>query len=76
VHADPHHANVFVRKSKINNQAEIVLLDHGFYETVKESDRKLLCKLWKAIVLKEEQLMKEYSKQLNVTGKTTRQLAY
>ncbi len=65
---DPHHANVFVRKNKTTNSAEIVLLDHGLYEYMEEKDRKNLCKMWKAIILKDEDQMKYYAKQLNVNG--------
>ncbi len=69
VHADPHHANVFVRRLKgTKNEAEIVLLDHGLYEYIGDEDRKNLCKLWKYIIVKNEEKMKYYSKKLNVTG--------
>ena len=69
VHADPHHGNVFIRKAQNNtNQAEIVLLDHGLYEYINEEDRKNLCKLWKYIILKDEEKMKFYSQKLNVKG--------
>ena len=69
VHADPHHANVFVRKLGSSNKAEIVLLDHGLYEYIEAEDRKNLCKLWKSIILKDEEQMKFYTKKLNVNGK-------
>ncbi|KFM76572.1 putative aarF domain-containing protein kinase 5, partial [Stegodyphus mimosarum] len=65
VHADPHPGNVFVRKGK-NNQAEIVLLDHGLYEYLPESNRLSLCKLWKSIILNDQKNMKKYCSQLGV----------
>lgn len=68
VHADPHHANVFVRKLNNSNEAEIVLLDHGLYEYINEDDRRNLCKLWKSIILKNEEMMKFYTTKLNVKG--------
>ncbi|XP_035230875.1 uncharacterized aarF domain-containing protein kinase 5-like isoform X3 [Stegodyphus dumicola] len=65
VHADPHPGNVFVRKGK-NNEAEIVLLDHGLYEYLPESNRLSLCKLWKSIILNDQKNMKKYCSQLGV----------
>ncbi|CAF0730942.1 unnamed protein product [Brachionus calyciflorus] len=70
VHADPHHGNIYVRKKAgTKNEAEIVLLDHGLYDTINESDRKNLCKLWKYIILKDENKMRYYSSQLKVDEK-------
>jgi aarF domain-containing kinase len=69
VHADPHHGNIFVRRLNNTKQAEIVLLDHGLYEYINETDRRNLCKLWKYIILKNEDKMKFYSAKLNVKGK-------
>ncbi len=50
--------------------AEIVLIDHGLYDFINETDRKNLCKLWIAIILKNEDKMKYYSAKLNVPGKS------
>lgn len=66
VHADPHPGNVFVRKSK-SGRAELVLLDHGLYETVPEDIRNDLCRFWEAIVLRDYELMKIYSDKLQVS---------
>ena len=71
VHADPHHGNIFVRKVP-NKGTEIVLIDHGLYDFINETDRRNLCKLWKAIILKDEPNMKLYSTLLNVQGKLAR----
>ena len=49
-------------------ETEIVLIDHGLYDYINETDRKNLCKLWKAIILKDEPSMKFYSTLLNVQG--------
>lgn len=65
VHADPHPGNVLVRKNK-DGTAEIVLLDHGLYEYFPLDARVVLCKLWKAIVLKNDSDMKKYSSKLGV----------
>lgn len=44
IHADPHPGNVLVRKGP-DNKTELVLLDHGLYEYLSQSDREALCKL-------------------------------
>lgn len=65
VHADPHPGNVFVRKNQ--GKMQLVLLDHGLYETVTESIRRDLCCFWEAIVLRDYDKMKVYSDKLNVS---------
>ncbi|XP_046581255.1 uncharacterized aarF domain-containing protein kinase 5-like [Haliotis rubra] len=65
VHADPHPGNVFVRRSK-HGGAELVLLDHGLYDSLTPPHREALCYLYKAIVMKNEQDMETYSKNLGV----------
>ncbi|XP_056154748.1 uncharacterized aarF domain-containing protein kinase 5 isoform X1 [Lampris incognitus] len=65
IHADPHPGNVLVRRGP-DAKAELVLLDHGLYEYLSERDRESLCKLWRSIVLRDKQDMKEYSSALGV----------
>lgn len=65
VHADPHPGNVFVRKNK-QNKAEIVLLDHGLYESLSFDLRQSLCRFWKAIVLRDYPAMQRYAAEMNV----------
>ncbi|XP_062342831.1 uncharacterized aarF domain-containing protein kinase 5 isoform X1 [Osmerus eperlanus] len=65
IHADPHPGNVLVRKGA-DRKAELVLLDHGLYDYLSESDRVALCKLWRSIVLRDEAAMKTYSNVLGV----------
>ena len=60
--------SVFVRKGK-DGGAELVLLDHGLYDCLKEKDRINLCRLYKAIVNKDEKGMQHFSLQLGVKGK-------
>lgn len=66
VHADPHPGNVLVRK--VGGKAQLVLLDHGLYEVIEDRDRQWLCRLWKAIVLRDERGMQKYAELLGVTG--------
>ncbi|KAJ8273299.1 hypothetical protein GJAV_G00099980 [Gymnothorax javanicus] len=65
IHADPHPGNVLVRRGP-DGKAELVLLDHGLYEHLSKRDRTALCKLWRAIVLRDEAAMKKYSSDLGV----------
>lgn len=67
VHADPHPGNIFVRKSKKSNTPELVILDHGLYETVPETVRLPLCDFWEATVLKDEKRMKQSALALGIT---------
>ncbi|KAK3600947.1 hypothetical protein CHS0354_004156 [Potamilus streckersoni] len=65
VHADPHPGNVFIRKGK-NNKAEVVLLDHGLYDYLTPTHRKYLCRLYKAIIMRNEDDMERFSHALGV----------
>ncbi|GLD57995.1 uncharacterized aarF domain-containing protein kinase 5 [Lates japonicus] len=65
IHADPHPGNVLVRRGP-DNKAELVLLDHGLYEFLSQHNREALCKLWRAIVLRDEAAMEKYSHSLGV----------
>ncbi|KAL4629933.1 putative aarF domain-containing protein kinase 5 isoform X1 [Arapaima gigas] len=65
IHADPHPGNVLVRRGP-DKKAELVLLDHGLYEFLNKSDRVALCKLWRAIILRDEAAMKLHSNALGV----------
>ncbi|KAM6958839.1 putative aarF domain-containing protein kinase 5, partial [Aplochiton taeniatus] len=65
IHADPHPGNVLVRRGA-DKKAELVLLDHGLYEYLSQRERVSLCKLWRAIVLRDEEAMKKYSSALGV----------
>ncbi|XP_060538156.1 uncharacterized aarF domain-containing protein kinase 5 isoform X1 [Pantherophis guttatus] len=65
IHADPHPGNVLVQKGP-DGKAQLVLLDHGLYEILHEKDREALCKLWRAIILRDDASMQLHSKQLGV----------
>ncbi|XP_072781214.1 uncharacterized aarF domain-containing protein kinase 5 isoform X2 [Taeniopygia guttata] len=65
IHADPHPGNVLVRRGP-DGRAQLVLLDHGLYETLSERDRLALCGLWRAIVLRDREAMRERAAELGV----------
>lgn len=51
-----------------SGDAEIVLLDHGLYESIGTKQRIALAKMYKAIILKDEDSMRENALELNVAG--------
>ncbi|XP_067416243.1 uncharacterized aarF domain-containing protein kinase 5 isoform X2 [Emydura macquarii macquarii] len=65
IHADPHPGNVLVRRGP-DGKAQLVLLDHGLYEFLSERDRIALCKLWRAIVLRDDAAMRVGAAELGV----------
>lgn len=74
VHADPHPGNVHVRvnkkaKSRGFTQAQIILLDHGLYESLLSEERKILCDLWMASINNEHTRMKQTAMALGAPEK-------
>ncbi|GFN79229.1 AARF domain containing protein kinase [Plakobranchus ocellatus] len=65
VHADPHPGNVFVRKGR-DGKAELVLLDHGLYDSLEGRHRRALCQLYQAIIMHDEDAMVNNSVKLGV----------
>ncbi|KAI0217908.1 putative aarF domain-containing protein kinase 5 [Lamellibrachia satsuma] len=49
-----------------NGKGEVVLLDHGLYDSLSESNRVSLCRIYKAIILRDEDGMARYAAQLGV----------
>ncbi|XP_059817610.1 aarF domain-containing protein kinase 1 isoform X5 [Hypanus sabinus] len=64
VHCDPHPGNVLVRKSPQTNKAEIVLLDHGLYQTLTDEFRLDYCRLWRSLIKTDMKGIETYSRQL------------
>ena len=58
---------VLVRKGA-DGKAQLVLLDHGLYETLSEYERLNLCHLYKSILQNNDTAMKMHSKALGVEG--------
>lgn len=63
VHSDLHPGNLFVRR-KDNRQLQLVLLDHGLYRELPEDVRLNYCHLWKALVMRNPEEIKQYAQQL------------
>ncbi|XP_076164416.1 aarF domain containing kinase 1 [Ptiloglossa arizonensis] len=64
VHSDPHPGNVLVRKK--NNEAEIILLDHGLYANLSNEFRVEYSKLWLAILDGNKAAMQMHCAKLGV----------
>ncbi|XP_053916590.1 uncharacterized aarF domain-containing protein kinase 5 [Cuculus canorus] len=65
IHADPHPGNVLVRRGA-DGKAELILLDHGLYEELSQRDREWLCRLWRAMVLRDESGVRSCARQIGV----------
>jgi len=51
VHCDPHPGNIFVRPSNNASGCELVLLDHGSYQSLSEEVRYNYALIWKSVIL-------------------------
>ena len=61
---------MYIRKGN-DKKAELVLLDHGLYDYLQPADRVNLCQLYKSIILRDEEGMINFSKNLGVDGEYT-----
>uniref|UniRef100_A0A8C3N8N1 Uncharacterized protein n=1 Tax=Geospiza parvula TaxID=87175 RepID=A0A8C3N8N1_GEOPR len=66
IHADPHPGNVLVQRGP-DGRAQLVLLDHGAVRD--PEDRVSLCGLWRAIVMRDRDGMRDRAQELGVQGK-------
>ena len=64
VHADPHVANMLVRKAD-SGSWQLVLLDHGLYRRLNNEFRIEYSKLWKALILGDIQGITESATNMN-----------
>lgn len=66
VHCDPHEANLLVRPHpSIPKRSQIVLLDHGLYRQLDEQFRHDYVRLWRSILLRDEENIEKYCRRLN-----------
>jgi len=64
VHADPHPGNIMIQAR--NGKCQVVVLDHGLYEEMKDKEREALAGLWVSVVEGDHVGMARCSKELNV----------
>ncbi|OWF52261.1 uncharacterized aarF domain-containing protein kinase 1-like [Mizuhopecten yessoensis] len=63
VHCDPHPGNVLVRNTKAG--VDIILLDHGLYQSLTDDFRLHYCKMWMAMINADVEGIKEHATALN-----------
>ncbi|KAL5965037.1 putative aarF domain-containing protein kinase 5 [Taenia solium] len=51
--------------------AQLVIIDHGLYQSISDSERLALCEMYKAILSNDERCMMESSRRLKVTDYAT-----
>ncbi|KAK4325348.1 hypothetical protein Pmani_004064 [Petrolisthes manimaculis] len=64
VHCDPHPGNVLVQK--VDNEAQIILLDHGLYTNLTNDFRLKYSNLWMSILNADLDSIQKYGNQLGV----------
>ncbi|XP_029349168.1 aarF domain-containing protein kinase 1 isoform X1 [Echeneis naucrates] len=64
VHCDPHPGNVLVRMCPQSKKTEIILLDHGLYQSLEEDFRVNYCRLWQALIKGNMSKVEQYSRRL------------
>lgn len=65
VHADPHPGNVFIQKTS-KNDFKVILLDNGLYADLSEKTRDNYAAMWKGIITRNEDLLKQSTNNLGV----------
>jgi len=65
IHCDPHPGNVLINKGK-DGHPEIVLLDHGLYETISQDFQYNYSMLWRSMIRGDEKSLRKSSAALNV----------
>ncbi|XP_060079733.1 aarF domain-containing protein kinase 1-like [Ylistrum balloti] len=63
VHCDPHPGNVLVKKTETG--VDIILLDHGLYQSLTDDFRLHYCKMWMAMINADVEGIKEHATALN-----------
>lgn len=67
VHSDPHQGNLYVRQIKNTKgkiMPQLIILDHGIYKILDDETRISYTKLWKGILLQEEETIEEAAQEL------------
>lgn len=65
VFSDPHPGNVLINKGK-DGHPEIVLLDHGLYETISQDFQYNYSMLWRSMIRGDQKSLRKASAALNV----------
>ncbi len=67
VHCDPHEGNILVRPHPSKKgKPTVVLLDHGLYRDLGPEFRMSYCRLWRGLVMGDENAIRDTCKAMNV----------
>lgn len=66
VHCDPHPGNLLVRRSKATGAPQLVILDHGMYRRLDGGFRAAYCRLWQALILRDDDLLHASARELGI----------
>ena len=66
VHCDPHAGNLLVRRSPRDGRGQLVVLDHGMYRRLSPRFRAGYCRLWKALLTRDDALGARACRELGV----------
>lgn len=67
VHSDPHQGNIYINEiinKKGKKVPQLIILDHGIYKILDKPTRINYTKLWKGILMQEEELIEEAARLL------------
>lgn len=64
IHSDPHPGNILVRPNPTSKGPQVVLLDHGLYQTFPDDLRVPYCKLWRALLVRNRKDIEKYGRML------------
>ena len=68
VHCDPHPGNLMVRRSPSDGRGQLVVLDHGMYRRLSPRFRAGYCRLWKALLMRDDALGARACAELGVSA--------
>jgi len=68
VHCDPHPGNLMVRRSPSDGRGQLVVLDHGMYRRLSPRFRAGYCRLWKALLSRDDALGARACAELGVSA--------
>ncbi|CAM9824095.1 unnamed protein product [Lampetra fluviatilis] len=64
VHCDPHPGNVLVHRDPASGHTEVILLDHGIYQTLSDGFRVDYCRLWQALLRADVAAVEKHARSL------------
>ena len=67
IHCDPHPGNLMVRPMPDGSPGpQVVILDHGMYRRRQPDFRVSYCRLWQALILRDQTLLRQAATELDI----------